>query len=474
MVITKFVYRHSWKTNILSISFTFLASTNLKKYITMRADKKNIIKIFLITLSVIFYIFSFHYKDFIISGSQIDFETFVFNNIQLFKVNLSVSIKNYGLLKDANYPLFYIFHAYLNPFSHNEYSYLLSTFVIGLFTFLIFSFCLRKLDFKIIDSLLLSSIILFLPFFTGRAFWGTSANLGWFFLSISFLFFLELKKKIFLDFRISDLINIFGLCFFTAVALYVRVSFIFFAAFIVCYFFLYDNSLERKKYILIFFSLFSLPGFFLIYSWGGIYDHANSDIIYLHHSYKNILKNIPILLSFFFFYLWPILILEIKDLGTNKFIRKYLKSFIFISIIFFILNFTDYLSYLSINNYGGGALLKFGYLIKDKYNVLFLCTASVGFSIIYNLIKNNFKTNFILVLFIFIIYGFPQHLFQDYLEPLIIFLFFTGILSSSLIKYLKENSLIISTIYYIYFFLFNIASLFVRSNLSLVNNSWVW
>ena len=440
----------------------------------MSLIKKNKIKFFLIILSIIFYTITFYYKDLVMSGSQVDFKIFVFNNIQLFKVNLFDSIKNYGILKDANYPLFYIFHAYLNPFSYSENSYLLSTFTIGFFTFFIFSLCLKKLDFNLIDSLLLSSIILFLPFFTGRAFWGTSANLGWFFLSISFLFFLILKKKIFLDFNKSDLINIFFLCFFSAAALYVRVSLIFFAAFIVYFFCVYDKSFERKKYLLFFFTLFSIPGFYLIFIWGGIYDHANSDVIYLHHSYKNILKNVPIILSLFFFYLWPIFIFEIKDLGTKKFINKYLKSFIFISVVFFALSFTEHLSYLSTNNYGGGAILKFGYLIKDKYNILFLCSSSLGFSIIYNFVKENLKINSFLFFSIFVIYGFPQHLFQDYLEPLIIFLFFTGILSSSLIRHLKENPFFVSSIYYAYFFLFNIASLYIKNNLSLVNNSWAW
>ena len=136
----------------------------------MQANKKNNYKLFLIIISICFYIFGFYNKNLSISGSQADFYGFVFKNIQLFDENIIYAIKNYGLLRDANYPLFYIFHAYLNPFSNEIESYLISTFVIGFITYLFFSLCLRNLGLRITDSLLLSSIILYLPFFTGRAY----------------------------------------------------------------------------------------------------------------------------------------------------------------------------------------------------------------------------------------------------------------------------------------------------------------
>ena len=98
----------------------------------MIANNKNNYKLFLIIISISFYIFGFYNKDFSISGSQADFYGFIFRNIQLFKENLTFSLENYGLLRDANYPLFYIFHAYLNPFSQEAESYLFSTFIIDI------------------------------------------------------------------------------------------------------------------------------------------------------------------------------------------------------------------------------------------------------------------------------------------------------------------------------------------------------
>lgn len=422
----------------------------------MQANKKNNYKLFLIIISICFYIFGFYNKNLSISGSQADFYGFVFKNIQLFDENIIYAIKNYGLLRDANYPLFYIFHAYLNPFSNEIESYLISTFVIGFITYLFFSLCLRNLGLRITDSLLLSSIILYLPFFTGRAYWGTSANLGWFFLIISFYFFLRVKKKLQLNYTKDNLIDIFFLCFFSAAALYTRALFIFFPIYIVLYFLLYDKFFQRKIFLILFYFILSIPGLYLMSIWNGIYDHSNSDVVKEFHTYHNIAKNFPILLNFFFFYLWPIFILEIKDIGIINFFNKIYKSFIFIFLFFLILNITGYLSYLSEYDYGGGAVLKFGYLIKDTNNFLFLFTSSIGFSMIYTLIRDEYKRNLILFLPIFIIYGFPRFIFQDYFEPLIIFLFFLGLIKTSLTFKLKDNVILISTLYIVYFFLVNV------------------
>ena len=428
----------------------------------MQIIKKKNYKIAIITISIIFYFVGSYYKFFSVSGASVDFNAFVFRNIQLFKTDLIYAIKNYGLLGDANYPFFYIFHAYLNPFSQEVESYLFSTLIIGFLTYIIFSLSIKNLDIKLIDSLLLSSVILYLPWFTSRAYWGTSANLGWFFLIISFFFFIKVKKNIKLNYNNGDLINIFFLCLFSAAALYVRVSLIFFPIFLVFYFLLYDKLLKRKFYLLLFYSILSIPGLFLIFTWGGIYDHANSSVVKEHHSYKNIFKNFPILLNFFFFYLWPIFLLEIKENGIVYLLKNSVNSFILIFSIFLILNFTGHLSYLSNYTFGGGAILKFGYYINDSNNLIFLITSSIGFSIIHFFLKEDYKKNLILLLPIFIIYGFPQAIYQDYLEPLIIFLFFLGLIKTQLFLKLRESIFFISIIYIIYFFSTNIMSVYFK------------
>ena len=280
----------------------------------MQGLKNLIVKYNLAIFSIFSYFFLFQFKDYSISGSQSDFKSFYFKNIQSFKNEFLISINNYGLLGDANYPLDYILHAFLNPFSHNEEFYLISTLFIGFFTFIIFAKTLNKNQFSNSQSILLASLILLLPWFSGRAYWGTSANLGIFFLIISFYFFMNFKNT-------KDSFskkNIFFLCLFSSAALYTRNSYIFFPIYIMFFLFLNNITLRSKLYFVIFYLIFSLPGLFLIYLWGDIHDTKHLQIHEMH-SFKNNLSNFPILLNFIFFYLWPVFFVQFQNLGFKNF-----------------------------------------------------------------------------------------------------------------------------------------------------------
>ena len=272
-----------------------------------KLNREDFLLILLIFLSLLTYVVNFYFKNYFNLGSSGDFESFVFNNIQLFKQDPLTAIKNYGLLGDANWPLFYLLHAFLNPFSGDIDKYLLSTTFIGFFTFLIFFFSVRNLKFNLLQSLAIASLILILPWFSARAHWGTSGNLGWFFLILAFNFFTKLKylrldenKKIF---------NLFFICFFSSVALYIRPSLVFFPIFFTFWYLFSKENLKNKFLLTLFYFIFSLPGLFLIYFWGGIYDHKNSSVVLNYHSHHNIIKNIPLIMNFFFFLLLPIVII---------------------------------------------------------------------------------------------------------------------------------------------------------------------
>lgn len=424
----------------------------------MLDSHKDKTKVLIIILSILTYVLIFFFKEHSPSGSQVDFNSFVFNNIQIFKNDFYYAIKNYGLLGDGNYPLFYIFHAYLNPFSSSPSAYLISTSIIGFITFIIFAFSLKNLKFNNIDSLLFSSLILILPWFNGRAHWGTSANLGLLFLIISFYFFTKIKNNQD-NFNFK---NIFLLTFFSSAALYTRNSFIFFPIFLIFYFFINTFNFKYKSWLILNYTFFSIPGFILIFLWGGIFDTKNLDIFSLH-SPKNIIKNIPILLNYLFFYLWPIFFVELNKIGSNKFFQKYFYSFITILMVFALLTLFGKMEYLSNYVLGGGVTLEFGYMVGDKFNIIFLITSAIGLSFLFSFLKFDFKNNFILFFLIFIIFGFPQALYQDYLEPLLIFLFFLGIINSNAIFYLKNNTLKLSTIYFLYFSFYNFFTTIYRT-----------
>ena len=255
----------------------------------MSSLKNIILKYNIAIFSIFSYFFLFYFKNYSISGSQSDFKLFYFNNIQLFKNEFSTSINNYGILGDANYPLDYIFHAFLNPFSHNERLYLISTLFIGFFTFIIFAKALSKNKFSNSQSVIIGSLILLLPWFSGRAYWGTSANLGIFFLILSFYFFMNIKNN-------KNLISkkdIFS-CVFLVPQLYIQEIHIFFFQFMVLYLFLNNIKLQSKFYLIIFYFIFSLPGFFLIILWGDIHDTKNLQIYEMHN-----LNNIPKTFQFY-------------------------------------------------------------------------------------------------------------------------------------------------------------------------------
>ncbi len=421
---------------------------------------KNFFELLIICVSVLVYFINYYFRDYLISGSQVDFYGFVFRNIQYFKEDFLKSILNYGKLGDANWPLLYILHAYLNPLSGNINFYLFSTTIIGFLTFLILSLTLNNLNFNRVESIAFASLILLLPWFNGRAHWGTSANLGWFFLLITFYFYTFYKNKKFRGKLLSKNTLLFLICLFSALSLYSRLSFIFFSIFFFLTF-LFSNEENKYKFrIIIYYFFLSIPGLMLIYIWGGIYDYQNREVIVYTHSYKNILENIPIIFNYFFFYLWPIIFIEFYKKGFKYITKEYLKIIFYLILIYSFLFFNNSFDYLSQYTFGGGAILKFGYLIKDN-NIMFLIASILGGTFIISILKEN-KKNILLFVILFIIYGYPKYLFQDYFEPLIFILFYCGLIQSKKLILLKKNFTFLSLIYFFYFLIYNLSTIIYK------------
>lgn len=423
----------------------------------MNTKNSNYLKISVILFSIIVFFLNFYFKEFLLGGSRGDFISFVFNNIQSIKSNFIFSIKNYGLLNDASWPLFYIIHAFVNPLSDNVNSYLLSTSIIGFLTFIILSYSIKNNSFNLLQSFALGSMILLMPWFNGRAHWGTSANLGWFFLVISFFYYSKIKLPSAEE--NSKNLTLFLTCFFSSIALYIRPAFAFFPIFFIITYFLSNEKLKYKISVIAYYLILSIPGWYLIYLWGGVYDHKNSGVVTEYHNYKNIITNIPLILNFFFFYFWPVYIFFIFEHGFKFFFKNHFLSFFSLIFIFSFLSINGNLQYLSNFKLGGGTILELGYIIHDKYNIIFLLSSALGGSIIFNIIKTNFKNNFILLFLIFIIFGHPKFLYQDYLEPLIYLLLFCGLLKTDLLKIVKKYFNKVIILYSIYLTLYNIGAI---------------
>ena len=430
----------------------------------MKLNKNFFLKTTIISLVIVSYFLGYIFRE-NASGGGLEFYNLSWPIIQSLKNDFAFTINNYGSFGDATIPFSHIINAYLNPFSNNITSFQLSITIISFLIFLIFAHILSKTfpDIRFIDLFLTSSVFLLLPFFRASAFWGKNENFGWLFLILSFYFFSEIKKVINEKPTRKDLLNIVFFCLTSACALYARQAFVFLPISFLLYLFFYKA--DKKKIItsILSFAVFAIPGILLFWNWGGLFDVRNIEedigVSWLNYSY--ILKNFPILLSFFGFYLLPILIIELINFGPKNFLNKYYKSFACAVIIFALLLWAGLLNYLGNYSIGGGAILKLNYLVLKNNFLLLLLFSSIGFSILFHFIKEDAKNNIIILLPIFIIYGFPDLLYQEYVEPLILIIFFLA-LKTNLQKLFFSRILLSNMVFLSYFGLYLLGSIYFK------------
>ena len=253
------------------------------------------------------------------TGGGLEFYNLSWPIINSFKKDFLFTINNYGTFDDGSFPLAHIINAYINPFSDNEGSFQLSVTFISFVVFIIFSMVLKRSfnNIKYEDILLIASVLLLLPFFRTSAFWGKPENFSWLFCILSLYFFVGIRKKISQTPNNKTMIEIMLFCLFSSCALYVRQPFIFLPISYLLYLLVFQAHKKIIIFSIVSFVILSIPGLLLILSWGGLYDTKNVDYFYGLINIKFILKNIPILLSFFGFYLLPILIIEFLNKNYN-------------------------------------------------------------------------------------------------------------------------------------------------------------
>ncbi len=402
------------------------------------------------------------------AGGGAEFYAMEWPIIQSFKKDFLFTINNYGAMNDYTMPFSYILQAYLNPFSNNVANFQLSNTIMSLIIVLIFAIVLKRkfLHINFIDNLLLASVLLILPFFRTSAFWGKQENYGWLFLIIAFYFFSEIRKNISKKPSNRDMLNVIFFCLTSACALYARQALFFLPVSYLLY--LFFNRASKKIIItsIISFALFSIPGFLLMWTWGDIF-HVVPGMEpwggflggWINHNY--ILKNLPILLSFFGFYLLPILMLEFLNLGFKDFFRTYFKSFFFALIILIFLSQINLLNYLGDYTLGGGAVLKINYLMQENNFFLLLVFSSIGFSILTRFFTEDTKNSLIILLPIIIVYCLPKLLYQEYVEPLILIIFFLS-LKTDLHKIYFKNISLSHFIFISYFAIYLIGSIYFK------------
>ena len=398
------------------------------------------------------------------AGGGLEFYELSWPIIQSFKKDFLFSIQNYGSFRDYTIPFSHILNAYINPFSNDIENFQLSITIISFAIFLIFALVFKKIfkHINFVDILLISSSILLLPFFRTSAFWGKNENYGWLFFILALYFFSEVKKDISKNSNNQNILNVILFCFTSACALYARQALAFLPISYLLYLFFYNANKKIVITSIISFAVFAIPAFLLILIWGNVFDLKNNPNFFTWWiNPKHLLKNFPILLSFFGFYFFPILIIEFFNSGFKDFFNKYFKSFFFALIIFVFLSQINLLSYLGDYTRAGGAILKVNYLIQKNNFLLLLVFSSLGFSVLMQLFKEDRKNNIIILLPILIIYSFPNLLYQEYVEPLILIIFFLA-LKTNLQKIYFNNISFSNFIFLSYFTIYLIGSIYFK------------
>lgn len=410
-----------------------------------------------LSIAILFYFYGFFQRENIAGGAEQDFLKFTWPLIISFKDNFFYTLKNYGSFGEGSFPLFHILNAYLNPFTFDKFYFQGSITIISFLNFIILAQVIKK-NFKIplIDSLIFSSALLFLPFFRSSAYWGITENFGWLFLilSINFYFDYNNNKK-----DKTSKLKIFLVCLFSSLALYTRPYLVFFPIFIMIYS-MFKKDVLFLKYGSIIYFFFSLPVFYLLFLWGGIFyelgDNKTS-LIADYHNPKFIFKNLIIFSTILFFYLFP---LKLSEKFSNLFNidKKTVIYFLALFCLFISLDFLGVFNYLSNTTLGGGVILKINQIFFNNF-IMFFSVSAIGFLIIKDYFF--FSTKNIILLFSLLIFCFPKHIFQEYYEPLILILFFTILdLNDNKIKNLKKSKTLI--IFILYFVFYYFGSFFYR------------
>ena len=345
-------------------------------------------------------------------------------------------------------PLHYIFLSFIYQIFQSEFSVrLFFCFFSTIVPFLFYKNL--KIKFKEICKgklLIISSIILILPYFRSSAIWPNPHVTALIFLFLSLYYFqkweMNLSKKINLELILH--------IFFLALTVYTRRYYVFF--FLYFYFF-YLKNLNIKELIIISIFIFflAIPGFLLIF----YFPHYIEDTGYNLKFYNTIL----ITSSIFLFYLIPFLNVE-----NFKFRENQSKLILFLCITFSIILCLpfDYDPKL-----GGGYFMKLSNMFLGG-NLFFFITASVGF---YFLIKISLEnpTKFFLIILILLIFS-NNYMFQKYVEPLWLIILFLVFDLKLIRKFIEHKVQIFYALFY--FLIYSITSIINSIYLISINYFW--
>lgn len=346
-------------------------------------------------------------------------------------------------------PVFFIISGLLiklfNSVEFFKFFYLLISSLMPFLFYLIL-----KVKFKSNKNLLyfFSLLVFFSPYFRASAIWTLGDNLALIFFELFVLYFLKAENK----FKSKQ--YFFYSLIFLVLSCYIRPIFCFFWIFYIYMFYKKNNF----YFFIVFFNLsfvLALPAIVYLYQILFVYTFSYSLKNYLNLNY---LSNSFQIFSIIFFYLIPFIFLNFSLF--KKILNKNLNFICYITFFILALFFINYFFNLSIIDYGfkgGGIFRKIANIFKVNEYLALSITSILGIvSTICFCDATNKNRN--LLLFISLVLCYPlSYIYQKYLDPIYLFIYF-GLVNSNFVNEMFKKNKLNMIFLYSYFFLFLVSS----------------
>lgn len=361
-----------------------------------------------------------------------------FNNFSIIDSLNFTSVYDPVHFQSSKMPLSYIINKLFNPLTFNLEGLRVSVFILSLISYIAFTLTIKTKypNVSLFVLIMLSSVLLLSPYFRTSGFWGLEENYSVLCSVISGFFYLKFQKT-----KLNT--YLFFLIFFSSLCIYFDQKLVIVP--LICFFNIIFSKIskEKKIFTIIFYSLLSLPCFYLFFLWKSVMPVSDS----IHRNFGEInLLNIGISSTIIAFYLFPLIFLKKNEFNNIFQIFKNKLNLLSITLIFvyliFLLNYNFELPKL-----GGGAIIKFILIffknpMYQKISFIFICFFS--YLIILFFIEKNFQ-NFLIIHFFIFLSLIINPIYQEYFDPLIIILAFLFLKMNFVINF--KRSIIILPYY---------------------------
>ena len=407
------------------------------------------IAIYLILIGSLFV--GYYFEENSSGGAKIDHE-YMMPFVIEFSLDLENGLNNYFNNKSSliHSPVFYLLASFGFSFTNSLELVNVAYIIMSSLLPLIFYKVLFEKFQKNSEFLFFLSLIIFIsPYFRSSGIWLLGDNLSLIFFSLFILFLLKAEKK--KNYIFLSLIFLILCCY---IRYYYCLFYIYFLYMTLCK---YKLNIRFNTYLFLLSLITALPAiFYLIYI---ILNHNFFDALTTFGG-TNYISSSLIIFSIILFYLVPFF--------WNDFFKiiEYYKK----NKISFLIIFTSFLSLYFLNNYlnlfsfstrGGGVFIKLAKFIDFNLNIAIIILGAISIFIL-NYIFDMAKLRNYFIILILILSLSLNTIYQKYLDPFFIIIFFSLINSKVMSDKIEKKEINLSLVF-IYFFSFYLFSLYYYS-----------